>query len=107
MPHVVIRPRAERDLQEVFDFIAERSGEERAALVLRRIARTMEHLAHTPHAAQRRDELRPALRSVPVSGYIIFFFPIPDGIRVSRVLYGRRDIDGIFEREPDNDGDAE
>ena len=103
MPRVIIRPRAERDLKEAFDFIAERSGEERAAMVLQRIARKMEAQAHYPQAAQRRDELRPELRSVPVSGYIIFYFPLPDGIRVTRVLYGRRDIEGIFETEPDDE----
>ena len=103
MPHVIIRPRAERDLKEAFDFIAERSGEEWAGTVLRRIERKMNAQAHYPEAAQRRDELRPELRSVPVSGYIVFYFPLPDGIRVSRVLYGRRDIEGIFENEPDDE----
>ena len=106
MPRVIIRPRAERDLIEAFDFIAERGGEERATMVLRRIARKMESQAHYPLAAQRRDELRPNLRSVPVSGYVIFYFPLPDGIQVSRVLYGRRDIEGLFGAEADDEDEG-
>jgi len=103
MPRVIIRPRAERDLIDAFDFIAERSGEQRAITVLQRIERKMQAQAHYPEAAQRRDELRPDLRSVAVSGYIVFFFPLPDGMRVSRVLYGKRDIEGSFETEPSDE----
>ena len=103
MSRVIMRPRAERDLQEAFDFIADRSGEERAAKVLRRIARKLQAQAHYPLAGRRRDELRPELRSVPVSGYVVFYVPLPDGIRVSRVLYGGRDIEAVFADEPDDD----
>jgi len=43
-----------------------------------------------------RDELMPALRSLPVGNYLIFYLPIPDGIEVVRVLPGMRDIDAFF-----------
>ena len=41
MARVFLRPRAERDLREISDYIAERSGDERAAAVLQRLARMM------------------------------------------------------------------
>ncbi len=38
----------------------------------------------------------PALRSLPVGNYLIFYLPIPNGIEVVRVLPGMRDIDTFF-----------
>jgi toxin ParE1/3/4 len=38
----------------------------------------------------------PALRSLAVGNYLIFYLPVEDGIEVVRVLPGMRDIDAIF-----------
>jgi hypothetical protein len=53
-------------------------------------------LAQFPYIGTSRDELIPALRSLPVGNYLIFYRPIPDGIEVVRVLPGMRDIDAFF-----------
>jgi plasmid stabilization system protein ParE len=34
-----------------------------------------------------------------VGRYIVFYFPLDDGIDVVRVLYGGRDLDAIFHDE--------
>jgi len=54
------------------------------------------NLAQFPYIGISRDELMPALRSLPVGNYLIFYLPIPDGIEVVRVLPGMRDIDAFF-----------
>ena len=36
--------------------------------------------------------LIPELRSFPYGRYVVFFFSLPDGIDVLRVLHGARDI---------------
>jgi len=47
--------------------------------------------------------LLPGLRSFPFKDYLIFYFPLTNGIEVVRVLYGRRDIERIFQEEEEED----
>ena len=54
-------------------------------------------LAQFPSIGTSRDELLPNLRSLPVGNYLIFYLPIPDGIKVVRVLPGMRDIDALLQ----------
>jgi toxin ParE1/3/4 len=56
-------------------------------------------LAHHPGLGVSRQELAPALRSLPLSrypSYLIFYRPITDGIEVIRVLHGARDLPPLF-----------
>ncbi len=46
-----------------------------------------------PRIGRSRNELLPGLCSFPVGRYIIFYFIMPDGIEVVRVLHASRDID--------------
>jgi len=58
-------------------------------------------LARHPYSGRSREELRPGLRSVPLLPYryVIFYYPLDDGIIVSRILYGGRDIENIYDDE--------
>ena len=85
-------PQAEIDLFAIWDFIAADSVRSADAL-LERIEATFDMLADTPFAGRARGDLVKNLRSFPVGNYIIFYFPIVDGIQVARVIHGRRDID--------------
>jgi toxin ParE1/3/4 len=57
---------------------------------------TCELLAQHPLLGRTRFELAAGLRSVAVGNYLIFYTPAPDGIFVVRVVYGGRDLPGIF-----------
>ena len=54
-------------------------------------------LAQMPEMGRKRPDLAPGLRSLPVSNYVIFYRPVPDGIQVIRVLHGARDIPMLFD----------
>jgi toxin ParE1/3/4 len=54
-------------------------------------------LAHNPYLGREWKDLGMGLRSFPVGSYIVFYYPLPDGIDVLRVLHGARDIPDIFE----------
>jgi toxin ParE1/3/4 len=56
-------------------------------------------LADFPQIGTRRDELKAGLRSQPVGNYLIFYFPLEDGIDIVRVLHGSRDVDAIFHQD--------
>ncbi len=58
-----------------------------------RIEAVFDMLANTPFAGRARSDLAPDLRSFPAGNYIIFYFPIPEGIEVVRVMHARQDID--------------
>jgi toxin ParE1/3/4 len=99
MSEIIKRPLAEADLDGIWDYLEEQSSQEQAANFLRRLYAKLETLAQNPYMGRTRDELLPELRSFPFKDYVIFYFPLTNGIEVVRVLYGRRDIERIFQEE--------
>ena len=98
MPQVRLRPLADADILESWDYIAEDS----VAAADRWIDRLDEQfrlLATQPMMGRTRDELTPGVRSFPFGRYVIFYMPLDDGIDVIRVLHGSRDIDTVFRPE--------
>ena len=95
MPKLIIRPLAEQDLDEIWDYIAVGSSSQ-AEKVLRHIYAKLGILAHNPYMGRAREELEIGLRSFPVRKHVVFYLPLPDGIEVVRVLHGSRDIQDIF-----------
>lgn len=91
MPTIRLRPRAQDDLIEIWTYIAE-DGEAQADALLDSIDQKLQLLAKRPLIGRERSELNPALRSVPLGRYIIFYLPDADGIEVVRVLHSRRDL---------------
>lgn len=91
MPNIVKRPLAEKDLNDIWDYIAEDNFAQ-ANEFLRLINRKISALLETPMMGRSRDELAPSLRSFPVGRYLIFYQPIKNGIEVVRVLHSAQDI---------------
>jgi toxin ParE1/3/4 len=98
MARVLKRPRAQADLTEIWEFIAEDS-ESRADAFIDRLDQSLGALAANPLIGRARDELSPNLRSFPFGRYVIFYLPLPDGIEIIRVLHGARDLGVIFPGE--------
>ena len=57
---------------------------------------TCELLAKHQLIGHARPELGEGLRSFPIGNYLIFYIPVADGIDIARVIYGGRDLPGIF-----------
>lgn len=102
MALIGLSPRAERDLINLWQYIADESSDTRADAFLDRVLNKLELLAEQPGIGRQRDELKPNLRSHPIGRYVVFYFPLDDGIDVVRVLYGGRDIDAVFADEEDS-----
>jgi toxin ParE1/3/4 len=96
MPRLLIKPLAEQDLDGIWDYIAI-DDQDRAEKVLRTLYSKMGTLAHNPYIGRERREIEAGLRSFPVGSYVVFYYPLSDGIEVVRVLHGARDIRDIFE----------
>jgi len=95
MPQPHIAERAESDLQDIWDYVSADSVE-RADRLIENIRAKAAVLAEFPRMGRPRDDLLPGLRSLPFGDYVIFYWPVPDGIQVLRVLHGARDIQRIF-----------
>jgi toxin ParE1/3/4 len=91
--------RAQRDLDEIWDYIAQESVAA-ANRLIDTIVATCHRLASQPEMGRLRPELAPNLRSFPVRNYVTFYRPTQDGIEVARVLHGSRDIDALFRAHP-------
>jgi toxin ParE1/3/4 len=99
--HLRVTAAADRDLLEIFDYIADASG---SAETARRFTSAIEaqcrQLARLPGTLGRaRPELRPDIRSAPFKGYMIFFRYLDDVFEVVRIIEGHRDIDALFADE--------
>ncbi len=91
-----LTPEAEKDLDEISDFIA--ADDPVAAIrLLDSIEAKCRALAAMPGMGREREELAANLRSSHVGRYIIFYRPEDEGIEVVRVIHGHRDIPKLFE----------
>tara|TARA_B110000305_G_C19116085_1_gene482101 strand:+ start:92 stop:385 length:294 start_codon:yes stop_codon:yes gene_type:complete len=86
----VVLKKAEDDLDEILDYIA--SDNPKAALELyKTFLKQFEYLSLFPEVGRLRKEFQPAVRSLPVGNYVIFFRE-SSPLEIIRVLHGARDI---------------
>ena len=90
---------ASRDIENIIDYIADKSSFDAAERLLKKINQKCSNLANFPNIGRRRDELSPLLRSFPVDNYLIFYRPIEGGIEIARVVSGYQDLDALFDEE--------
>lgn len=95
MEKILLRPEAERDLDEIWWYIAQDSPHN-ADKLLDEIEETSRKLVRFKNMGRNRDELHPGLQSFPSGKYLIFYMPITGGIEIVRVLHGMMDIDAFF-----------
>jgi toxin ParE1/3/4 len=88
MRRYTLRPAARRDLQEIHAYIARENPLAALDMVLS-IQQKLVFLAEYPYAGRAYREVR----TYPVGSYRILYQPTRTGIRVLRVVHGRRDHD--------------
>ena len=89
------------DLQAITDTIAE-DNLPAAERVLDALLACFELLGKNPEAGTARDDLHKGIRMFvprsPADNYVVFYYPIRDGIEVSDVIHAKRDWEGLFLR---------
>jgi toxin ParE1/3/4 len=83
---------AHDDLVGIANYIREHAGDLTADRFVERLISKAETLRFMPLRYRQRDELRPALRSVSVENYLIFYQVTDATVRIFRVLHGARNI---------------
>ena len=91
-------PIAENDVRRIYYYIAI-DNEQAAENLVRRIHAKLETCLTFPRTGRARPQFGEGVRSASVGNFLVFYRAIPDGIRVLRLLDGRRDLDDAFFRE--------
>ena len=101
MTRVVISPRAETDLEDIWLTIA-LENPLAATRLARAIGERIESLAAHPRLGPRRSEIRPATRVLVEGAYLILYETNPDTddeaidfVEIVRVVDGRRDLTAL------------
>ena len=98
MPRFRISPRARRDLDGIWRYIAEASGIDRAEKVIEEIRRAILRLSDMPMMGHTRADLPDeSFRCWQVKHFLIIYKPRPRPIRVVRIVSGYRDLPEALE----------
>jgi toxin ParE1/3/4 len=93
--------RAVADLEQISDYIGQRNPSA-ADRVIDELFKSFDLLAGEPEMGISLHELRPQLRmlqpSKPAANYLVFYYPVPDGVMISGVIHAARDWVGMFSR---------
>lgn len=91
-----------QDLHDITDHIAA-DNPSAADRVLDTLLASFELLGENPQAGTLRNDLRPSIRMFvpgpPAGSYVIFYYPISNGIEVSDVIHAKRDWQALFLRK--------
>src|SRR3954470_19858535 len=92
MKQVRLADLAERDLDEIWSYVVNRSQSiDIADRVVESIADCFSLFAHTPEAGTHRDDVEPGIRGFASGNYVIYYRETRDYVVISRVLHGMRD----------------
>lgn len=97
---VLYSPEASTDLEDIFDYVAESTGQPGLARnYVLRIKRACSRLSHFPHRGSRRDDLAPGLRMIGFEKRATIVFSIePPGVVILRILSRGRDLSALSVR---------
>ncbi len=93
-----VAPRAERDLDDIWHYVAKESGSiEIANRLIDSITDRFIFLAGFPYLGRSRDEdFGVGCRSFSVGEYVIVYCLKAEDVLILRVAHGRRDIEALF-----------
>jgi toxin ParE1/3/4 len=91
-----VAPEAESDLDEIWHYVAADASIEAADRLLDSLTTRFLLLARHPHAGRSRDDLRPGIRSFPVTGYLVLYRIAGEDVLVLRVVRGSRDLEAVM-----------
>ena len=85
-----------QDIEQIADYIASRSGLDRADRFLSNLDAKFAKIAQFPNIGRQRDEILPLLRSLSIDNYLILYMPIGQDVEIFRVVSGYRDLSSLF-----------
>ena len=99
MSELAFSPAADRDFDDILDYLQQRNPAA-AVRVVSRLSKTCERVARHPYAGPPCEQLGAGLRHVLERPYVIFYRITAEGIRVERILHGSRDAAALLRHNP-------
>jgi toxin ParE1/3/4 len=94
---VSFRRRAEADLFELYEHIAESAGRTVAGHYIDRLEAACQALAHYPNRGRKRDDLRRGLRILGFERRVAIAFVVDEReVVIARIFYGGREYEGLL-----------
>jgi toxin ParE1/3/4 len=88
---------AERDLDQIKEFLIEKGGFAVARRVLAKIEAGLRLVGTRPSIGHYRFDLTPrSVKFWPVYSYVIIYDPSSDPVQIIRILHGNRDLESIL-----------
>ncbi|MEA3176567.1 MAG: toxin ParE1/3/4 [Gammaproteobacteria bacterium] len=91
--HVVLSPRAQADLDEIWDYTEDRWGLDQAETYTRQLWKDIAIVANRPSLGRECNEVRRGYRMYPSGSHVLFYRHTADGIDIVRFLHERMDYE--------------
>ena len=89
----VLSPRAQKDIDEIWEYTVGHWNVRQAEIYLRQIQRAIETVAAEPKIGRSCDDIRPGYWKYPAGSHVVFLRMTDKGINVVRVLHSRMDFE--------------
>ena len=93
MKRFTLSPRAQADIEEIWNYTVKQWNANQAEVYLRKIKAAIEAIADGPRLGQPCDEVRAGYRKYPAGSHLLFYRMTPDGIDIVRILHQRMDFE--------------
>ncbi len=91
-----ISPLGQKDLDEIFRYFAQ-NNYDAAVKFFNQLGAKFRLLSENTKLGASCEEYVIGMRKFPYKNYVIFYFPLENGIEIYRVIHGARDIDEMFD----------
>ncbi len=89
----VLTPRAQADIEEIWDYSADRWGLAQAETYIRQLWNDIAAVADRPSLGAKCPEVRRGYRKYPSGSHVVFYRLVAEGIDVVRILHERMDYE--------------
>ena len=93
MTHYVLSPRAQRDLEEIWNYTAGKWGIDQAEIYIRQIQQAVDVVADDPRRGRACNDIRAGYYKYPTGSHFLFYRLIEGGVDIVRVLHQRMDFE--------------
>jgi toxin ParE1/3/4 len=89
---LTLSPRAQLDIDEIWDYTANRWGIDQAETYVRRLGQHMTLIARQPELGNLCPEIRTGYHRFPCEAHILFYRVVEGDVEVVRILHSQMDF---------------
>jgi toxin ParE1/3/4 len=92
MRRLILSPRAQADIEDIWNYSTERCSRAQAEFYLRGLERSMKMLVADPHLGRDCGHIRDGYRKYASGSHVLFYRLADDGVDIVRILHERMDF---------------